>query len=58
MSRLTKLEKELAVRAMEFVKAGEWPWAPDMDGTSEKTMEREMKALDSAIRKLSETSSK
>lgn len=53
MARLTKLEKEMAVRAMEFVKAGEWPWSPSNDGTLKRQMNREIKALDSAVRKLS-----
>jgi hypothetical protein len=54
MKKLTKLEKEIAVRAMEFVRAGEWPWAPNEDGTPKKEVSRDQAAMDRAIQKLSE----
>lgn len=52
MARLTKLEREMVVRAMLFVDAGEWPWTPCNDGTPEKRMVKEKAAFESALRKL------
>ena len=53
MARLTKLEKEMLVRAARFTLAGEWPWEPEHETKRElRKMDREHAALVSGATKL------
>jgi len=52
MSRLTKLEREMLIRAGQFVMAGEWPWEEDDTAAAERKYKREYDAIYSAIAKL------
>lgn len=51
---LTQLEVAMILSSMAFVEAGEWPWAPDMDGTSAAQAARQRAAFDRAREKLFE----
>lgn len=52
MERLAKLEKEMVLRAMDFIEAGEWPWTRAEDGTTKKVEARERAAWKRAKEKL------
>ena len=47
--KLAPLELEMVLRAMEFIEAGEWPWA---EGCTEQTAARERAAWMRAKSKL------
>ncbi len=48
MTKLSKLEKQMVIDAIEFVKAGEWPW--ELEDSRREA--REIAALDRALSKL------